>query len=401
MGRHTGPVEKLSRREGIELYLKGERMLGKSGIERRGTAPPGQHGQRRQSRPSIYALQLREKQRAKRYYGVRERQFRRYVREATRQREERMGDELLARLERRLDNVVYRLGLASTRAQARQFVTHRHVLVDGRLVTIPSFLVDEGHVVALRTSSPVRAVARTATETVSDDPGMARGRLRHADRPHPAPPGARRRDRAGRRAAHRRVLLAAVTAGCAAEEVLLDIADRVARPAASMVSARARLALLAGRLPAPAGPAADLAAVARLLLERLPSPGPVLLPAALRSGRAHPLAAAAAGVAAAQRAGMAVDVVGNGDRVWLAHHDDGCTLVVDPGAPVGAFEGGLLGVDLHWRCAHELAALTLGVVAAARRARRGPRPRAARGPGADDAARVEHGEVAALRARMN
>ena len=171
MGRYTGPVEKLSRREGIELYLKGERMLlGKSGIERRGTAPPGQHGQRRQSRPSIYALQLREKQRAKRYYGVRERQFRRYVREATRQREERMGDELLARLERRLDNVVYRLGLASTRAQARQFVTHRHVLVDGRLVTIPSFLVDEGHVVALRTSSPVEPLARTATETVSAIP---------------------------------------------------------------------------------------------------------------------------------------------------------------------------------------------------------------------------------------
>ncbi len=82
----------------------------------------------------------------------------------------RMGDELLARLERRLDNVVYRLGLASTRAQARQFVTHRHVLVNGRLVTIPSFLVDEGHVVALRTSSPVEPLARGATETVSAIP---------------------------------------------------------------------------------------------------------------------------------------------------------------------------------------------------------------------------------------
>ena len=261
MGRYTGPVEKLSRREGIELYLKGERMLlGKSGIERRGTAPPGQHGQRRQSRPSIYALQLREKQRAKRYYGVRERQFRRYVREATRQREERMGDELLARLERRLDNVVYRLGLASTRAQARQFVTHRHVLVNGRLVTIPSFLGRRRHVVAL---APAARSSRWRDRHRDGlgDPGVARGRLRHADRPHPAPPGARRRDRAGRRAAHRRVLLAAVTGGCAAEEVLLGIADRVARPAASMVSARARLALLAGRLPAPAGPAADLAAV--------------------------------------------------------------------------------------------------------------------------------------------
>ena len=108
-----------------------------------------------------------------------------------------------------------------------------------------------------------------------------------------------------------------MTGGCAAEEVLLDIADRVARPPASMVAARARLALLAGRLPAPAGPAADLAAVARLLEERLPGPGPILLPDALRAGRAHPLAAAAAGVAVARRAGLAVDVVGNGDRVWL------------------------------------------------------------------------------------
>jgi small subunit ribosomal protein S4 len=146
-------------------------LLGKSGIERRGTAPPGQHGQRRRSRPSIYALQLREKQRAKRYYGARESQFRRYVREATRQREERMGrDELLAGLERRLDNVVYRLGLASTRAQARQFVTHRHVLVNGRLVTIPSFLVDEAHVVAMGTTSPVEPLTRGATETVSAIP---------------------------------------------------------------------------------------------------------------------------------------------------------------------------------------------------------------------------------------
>jgi small subunit ribosomal protein S4 len=80
LGRHTGPVERLSRREGVELFLKGERALnGKSGLQRRGPSPPGQHGQSRRPRPSIYGLQLREKQRAKRYYGVRERQFRRYV----------------------------------------------------------------------------------------------------------------------------------------------------------------------------------------------------------------------------------------------------------------------------------------------------------------------------------
>jgi small subunit ribosomal protein S4 len=98
-------------------------------------------------------------------------EFQRYVREAARQREQRMGDELLARLERRLDNVVYRLGLASTRAQARQFVGHGHVLVNGRRVTIPSFLVDEGHVIGLRSGSPVEPLTRAATETVSAIPG--------------------------------------------------------------------------------------------------------------------------------------------------------------------------------------------------------------------------------------
>ena len=133
MGRHTGPVERLSRREGVELFLKGERALnGKSALERRGPTPPGQHGNARRRRPSVYSDQLRQKQRLKRYYGVRERQLRRYVREAARRREGRMGDHLLTLLERRLDNVVYRLGFATTRAQARQFVTHGHVLVDGR-----------------------------------------------------------------------------------------------------------------------------------------------------------------------------------------------------------------------------------------------------------------------------
>ena len=140
MGRHPGPVERLSRREGVELYLKGERAPnGKSALERRGPNPPGQHGAARRRRPSIYADQLRQKQRLKRYYGVRERPLRRYVREAARRREGRMGDHLLTLLERRLDNVVYRLGFATTRAQARQFVTHGHVLVDGRKVrTAPS-----------------------------------------------------------------------------------------------------------------------------------------------------------------------------------------------------------------------------------------------------------------------
>ena len=163
MGRHTGPVEKLSRREGVELFLKGERALnGKSALARRGDAPPGQHGQARRRKPSIYQTQLRAKQTAKRYYGVREKQFRRYVKAATRSREGVTGEELLRLLERRLDNVVYRLGFAGTRAQARQFVNHGHVTVDGRKVDIASFEVKPGHSVAI--SGPMREVASASTE---------------------------------------------------------------------------------------------------------------------------------------------------------------------------------------------------------------------------------------------
>jgi small subunit ribosomal protein S4 len=171
MGRYTGPVERLSRREGVELFLKGERALnGKSALERRGPTPPGQHGAGRGRRPSIYGLQLREKQRAKRYYGVRERQFRRYVQTASRRREGRMGEELLALLETRLDNVVYRLGFASTRAQARQFVSHGHVLVDGRRVNVPSYGLRAGQTVAIAAGSPVRETALAATELTSAMP---------------------------------------------------------------------------------------------------------------------------------------------------------------------------------------------------------------------------------------
>jgi small subunit ribosomal protein S4 len=165
VGRHTGPVEKLSRREGVELYLKGERLArGKSALERRGAQPPGQHGPGRQRRPSTYGIQLREKQRAKRYYGVRERQFRRYVRAASRRRAGRTGEELLRMLELRLDNVIYRLGFAATRAQARQFVNHGHVLVDGKRVDIASYSVRSGERIALAASSPVRPVASANTE---------------------------------------------------------------------------------------------------------------------------------------------------------------------------------------------------------------------------------------------
>jgi small subunit ribosomal protein S4 len=167
MGRYTGPVEKLSRREGVDLGLKGERRLnGKSALERRGPQPPGQHGMARRRRESVYAEQLREKQKAKRYYGLRERQFRRVIKEATRKREGVVGERLLQLLEQRLDNVVYRLGLASTRPQARQFVSHGHVLVNGRRCDIPSRRIVPGDVVMIHADAPVRPVATIATEQI-------------------------------------------------------------------------------------------------------------------------------------------------------------------------------------------------------------------------------------------
>jgi small subunit ribosomal protein S4 len=179
MGRHTGPVERLSRREGVELELKGVRRLaGKSGLERRGMVTP-----RRRRQPSTFALQLRAKQVLKRMYGVRERQFRRYVREAQRSHE-RTGDRVLEFLERRLDNVLFRLGFATTRAQARQFVSHGHVLVDGRRVTIASYRVKPGQVVSLAASSPVRHAAADAVELLArvapwleTDPDSLSGRV--------------------------------------------------------------------------------------------------------------------------------------------------------------------------------------------------------------------------------
>jgi small subunit ribosomal protein S4 len=167
MGRHTGPVERLSRREGVELELKGVRRLaGKSALERRGAVPPGEHGRGRRRQPSVFAQQLRAKQVLKRMYGVRERQFRRLAREAQRSHE-RTGDRLLELLERRLDNVLYRLGFATTRAQARQFVSHGHVFVDGRRVTIPSFRVKPGQVVGVRDGSPIRPAAADSVELLA------------------------------------------------------------------------------------------------------------------------------------------------------------------------------------------------------------------------------------------
>ena len=151
MARYRGPVEKIERRLDADLGLKGERRLsGKSALEKRPFAP-GQHGQRR-AKISEYGLQLREKQKAKFMYGVSEKQFRKYFKEAAR-REGNTGVNLITLIETRLDNVVYRMGFATTRANARQFTTHGHVLVDGKKVDIPSFIVKAGQKIEIKEKS--------------------------------------------------------------------------------------------------------------------------------------------------------------------------------------------------------------------------------------------------------
>jgi small subunit ribosomal protein S4 len=154
MARYNDAVCKQCRREGEKLFLKGERCLTpKCAVERR-PYPPGLHGRQAQFRRKVsdYGLQLRAKQKAKRVYGVMERQFRRYFREAERRRG-LTGTNLLVMLESRLDNVVYRLGFAFSRPQARQLVRHGHFEVNGRKVDIPSYLVQAGDLVAVRHSS--------------------------------------------------------------------------------------------------------------------------------------------------------------------------------------------------------------------------------------------------------
>lgn len=148
MARYRGPVEKLERRFGVSLALKGERRLaGKSALDKRPYAP-GQHGQRR-GKISEYGLQLREKQKAKIMYGVTEKQFRSLFKEAHRL-DGNTGENLIRLIESRLDNVVYRMGFATTRANARQLVTHGHILVDGRRLDIASYAVREGQKVEIK-----------------------------------------------------------------------------------------------------------------------------------------------------------------------------------------------------------------------------------------------------------
>jgi small subunit ribosomal protein S4 len=162
MARYTGPKERISRRLGVNLFLKGERALtDKSAMERR-PYPPGQHGRARQKQ-SEYREQLQEKQKARYYYGVLERQFRNYFAKAV-SKQGPTGENLLRLLECRLDNVVYRLGFAATRAQARQFVVHRHFTVNGRRVNIPSYQVRPGDIVAIREGAKIIPAVHEATE---------------------------------------------------------------------------------------------------------------------------------------------------------------------------------------------------------------------------------------------
>ena len=168
MARDTGPQCKLCRREGQKLFLKGERCLtDKCGVERR-SYPPGEHGRGRQKQ-SEYRVQLREKQKARRYYGVQEKQFRNYYAKASRQ-EGITGENLLTMLECRLDNVLVRLGFAASRRQARQLVRHGHWLVNGRRVDFPSYQVRTGDVITLKAASPAEATVRDATELTGQIP---------------------------------------------------------------------------------------------------------------------------------------------------------------------------------------------------------------------------------------
>lgn len=141
MARYTGPKDRLSRREGFDLFGKGTKLT-------RLTVPPGVHGPRGTRRSSQYSKQLREKQKVKRLYGVLEKQFRKYVDLALKSKGN-TGEVLLSYLERRLDNVVFRLGFAATRPGARQLISHKHILVDGKKVNIPSYLVQPGETIMM------------------------------------------------------------------------------------------------------------------------------------------------------------------------------------------------------------------------------------------------------------
>lgn len=168
MGRYTGPVCKLCRREKEKLFLKGSKCTSsKCPVEKRAYVP-GQHGQNRRSRLSDYGIQLREKQKIKRIYGLFEKQFRNYYKKA-----DRMagitGNNLILLLESRLDNIVYRLGFAPSRNAARQLITHRHFNVNGRIVNIPSYLTSEGDLIEVRDKAKKMEVIHASMRRVKTE----------------------------------------------------------------------------------------------------------------------------------------------------------------------------------------------------------------------------------------
>ncbi len=165
MGRYTGPKDRLSRREGFDLFSKGSKLT-------RVNVTPGVHGPKGISRAaSQYGRQLREKQKVKRFYGLYERQFKRYMAQALKTKGN-TSDALFSILERRLDNVVVRLGFANTRAQARQLVSHRHVLVNGKKVNIPSYLVKKGDTITLSSKAiEIPSIAKLLKEKDLKIPG--------------------------------------------------------------------------------------------------------------------------------------------------------------------------------------------------------------------------------------
>jgi small subunit ribosomal protein S4 len=192
MANQAGPVCRLCRREGVKLFLKGAKCVTNCTFDKRNALLPGQHGMARRRKVSDYGIQLRAKQRARRTYGVMERQFRRYFERAD-SATGVTGTVLLQELERRLDNVVYRLGFAASRREARQLVNHRHFTVNGRVLNIPSAQIRPGDVVAVRersrTLNPIEnaqalVVNRTVPEWLSVDTQALKGTvLRLPERP--------------------------------------------------------------------------------------------------------------------------------------------------------------------------------------------------------------------------
>jgi small subunit ribosomal protein S4 len=172
LARYIGPVCRLCRREGMKLFLKGERChTEKCAIEKRNFAP-GQHGKDKKAKVVGYGLQLREKQKARRYFQVLEGQFRNLFEKAANQKGI-TGDNLLSMLERRLDNVVYRMGISTSRAQGRQLVRHGHVTVNGRKVNIPSFTVKTGDTIEVRAKSKENSSILAARDATAHTPSPA------------------------------------------------------------------------------------------------------------------------------------------------------------------------------------------------------------------------------------